>query len=242
MKLLLVEDDPELLGLLVHALGRDGYQIITAAGGQQALERWQAERPDLVVLDVNLPEIDGFEVCRRIRHESDTPVIMLTGRGQDADVIRGLQVGADDYVTKPFSVRQLAARIQSVLRRTQQDRARRPAQELCIGDLVLDQETHGVTRGGVPVALTRLEFRLLYLLAMNAGQVVPYARLIEFAWGTSEEGSTSVLRTHLSHVRRKVGLGASGPGALQSVGGVGYTFTRPAPPTADHHPRPRQAQ
>jgi DNA-binding response OmpR family regulator len=238
MKLLLVDDDPELLGLLARALGRHGHQIITATDGQQALERWQAENPDLVVLDVNLPHVDGFEVCRRIRHESDTPVIMVTGRGQDADVVRGLGLGADDYVTKPFSARQLSARIQTVLRRTQQDRARRPARALRVGDVVLDKETHGVTKDDVPVALTRLEFRLLYLLAVNVGQVVPYSRLVEFAWGHTGEGSTTVLRTHLSHVRSKLGLGATGPGAIQSIAGIGYTLTRPAPSPPDPQRRP----
>src|SRR5207249_6677565 len=130
------------------------------------------------LLDGSLPKMDGFEVCRQIRHESSTPVIMLTARGEEADVVRGLQLGADDYVTKPFSAKQLAARMQAVLRRAQRDRFRQPSSEIRAGGLVLDLAAHRVTKGDVTVALTRLEFRILELLARNEGRVVPYARLI----------------------------------------------------------------
>ena len=252
MKALLVDDDPDLVDLLTYALRREGYQVVTASDGQQALARWRGEQPDIVLLDGNLPKMDGFEVCRQIRHESTTPVILLTARGEEADVVRGLQVGADDYVTKPFSAKQLVARMQAVLRRSQRDRYRQPTSELRVGDLVLDLQAHTVTklpsppagkRGraaaagraatqegqadqGEVIGLTRLEFRILYLLAMNEGRVVPYTRLIEYAWGYYDESNSTLLKTHISHLRRKLGLRAEAPGGIRSVVGVGYMLAR----------------
>src|SRR5918912_1485407 len=154
MKVLLVDDDNDLLDLLHYALRREGYQVVTASDGAQGLARWRAEQPDLVLLDGNLPKLDGFEVCRQIRHEATTPVIMLTARGEEADVVRGLQLGADDYVTKPFSAKQLVARMQAVLRRARRDLVPPPAREVRAGELVLDLTAHQVTRAGRSVALT----------------------------------------------------------------------------------------
>jgi DNA-binding response OmpR family regulator len=211
-----------------YALSREGFRVSTAADGPEALVRWEADRPDLVLLDGNLPGLDGFEVCERIRHDSRTPVIMLTARGQEADVVRGLQVGADDYITKPFSPKQLTARMQAVLRRYRSS-ARQPASEVHVGNLMLDVGSHAVRIGpgeGKQVSLTRTEFRLLHLLALNEGRVVPYPRLIEYACGYYDEGSTTLLRTHVSHLRTKLRLPTSGPGSIQSVVGVGYTLAR----------------
>jgi two-component system response regulator MtrA len=188
------------------------------------LQRWEAERPDLVLLDGILPKVDGFEVCRRVRHASETPVILLTARDEEADVLRGLQLGAGDYVTEPFSARVLAARMRTVLRRLKKSEPARA--QLQVGDLTLDLHSHEVTKGGTPVQLTPLEFRILYLLALNAGRVVPYARLVEYAWGYADEGTSGLLKTHLSHLRKKLALPAAGPGSVKAVLGVGYSLAR----------------
>jgi DNA-binding response OmpR family regulator len=225
VKVLLVDDDADLVDLMCYALRREGYTVLTAPDGEQALRRWVAERPDIILLDGNLPKVDGFEVCRRIRHASETPVIMLTARDEEADVLRGLQVGADDYVTKPFSAKVLAARMKTVLARLKKG-MRASQARIQAGDLVLDLQSHEVTKGGVPVRLTPLEFRILYLLAMNEGRVVPYARLVEYAWGYSDEGTSALLKTHLSPLRKKLALPAAGPGSVKAVLGVGYSLAR----------------
>jgi DNA-binding response OmpR family regulator len=224
VKVLLVDDDAELVDVLAYALRREGYTVLTAPDGEQALQRWEAERPDLILLDGRLPKVDGFEVCRRVRQASETPIIMLTARDEEADVLRGLQLGADDYVTKPFSARVLAARMRTVLRRIKKDKPARA--QLRVGDLVLDLQSHEVTKGGTPVQLTLLEFRILYLLAMNEGRVVPYARLVEYAWGYADEGTSGLLKAHLSHLRTKLALPAAGPGSVTAVLGVGYSLAR----------------
>ena len=226
MKVLVVDDDADLLDLMTYALRREGYNVLTAIDGQQALQRWEAESPDIVLLDGNLPKMDGFEVCRRIRHGSKTPIIMLTARDEEADVLRGLQVGADDYVTKPFSAKLLTARMKTVLRRCQTDPYRQPASEVRVGDLVLDLQCHEVTKAGKPVQLTPLEFRILYLLALNEGRVIPYSRLVEYAWGYYDEGNSSLLKTHICHIRKKLGLPPSGKRGIKAVLGVGYSLSR----------------
>ena len=226
MKVLVVDDDADLLDLMTYALRREGYNVLTAIDGQQALQRWEAERPDIILLDGNLPKLDGFEVCRRIRHGAKTPIIMLTARDEEADVLRGLQVGADDYVTKPFSAKLLTARMKTVLRRCQADPFRQAVSEVKVGDLVLDLQSHEVTKSGSPVQLTPLEFRILYLLAMNESRVIPYSRLVEYAWGYYDEGNSSLLKTHLSHIRKKLRLPTTGPGSVKAVLGVGYSLAR----------------
>jgi DNA-binding response OmpR family regulator len=227
VKVLVVDDDEELLDLLTYALRREGFSVVGATDGQQALARWQTDAPDLIILDANLPKVDGFEVCRRIRHESKTPIILLTARDDEPDIVRGLQLGADDYVTKPFSTTQLIARIRAVLRRTQDDTYRQPAREVRAGELVLDLQSHQVTKGGVAVQLTLLEFRLLHLLAMNEGRVLPYARLIEYGWGYPDDEHTSdLLKAHITHLRTKLALPADQPGGIRSLFGVGYSLTR----------------
>ena len=225
MKVLVVDDDADLLDLMTYALRREGYNVLTAIDGQQALQRWEAERPDIILLDGNLPKLDGFEVCRRIRHGAKTPIIMLTARDEEADVLRGLQVGADDYVTKPFSAKLLTARMKTVLRRCQADPFRQAVSEVKVGDLVLDLQSHEVTKSGSPVQLTPLEFRILYLLAMNEGQIIPYTRLVDSAWGF-EGGDASLLKTHICHIRQKLGLPTEGPGAIRSLATVGYSLVK----------------
>ncbi len=226
MKVLIVDDDLDLLDLMTYALRREGYEVVGAVDGQQALSRWESERPDIVLLDGNLPKIDGFEVCRRIRHESDTPVIMLTARDDEEDILRGLQIGADDYMTKPFSAKQLAARMKTVLRRCQSDPYKQPASLVQAGDLLLDVQSHEVTYNGEPVQLTRLEFRILYMLALNEARIIPYSRLTEYAWGYYDEGNSNLLKTHICHIREKLGLPPNSKGGIRAVLGVGYSLTK----------------
>jgi DNA-binding response OmpR family regulator len=228
MKVLLVDDDVDMVDLISYALRREGYSVLTAIDGLQAIERWQQDKPDIVLLDGNLPKLDGLEVCRRIRHESKTPIIMVTARDEDQDVIKGLQYGADDYVTKPFSAKQLAARMQAVLRRCQPDPYRQPAREVRAGDIALDLHSHAVTVGDREVELTLLEFKLLYVLAMNEGRVVPYSRLIEYAWGFFNEQSSTLLKTHICHIRTKLGLDTGRKSRLKAVFGVGYSLQKQA--------------
>jgi DNA-binding response OmpR family regulator len=221
MKVLLVEDDADLLDLLTYALGREGYTVLTAMDGQQALKRWEDNTPDIVLLDANIPKIDGYEVCRRIRHEGATPIIMLTARDEEEDVLHGFRAGADDYVNKPFSAKQLAARIKAVLRRAQADPYRQPMREVKVGEVRLDLQAYSVTSGDRQIQLTPLEFRILYLLGVNEGRVIPYSRLVEYAWGY-EGGDSSLLKTHICHIRQKLNLSAGKNGGIRAVPGVGY--------------------
>src|SRR4030088_2078264 len=223
MKALLVEDDADLRDLMTYALGREGFTVLTAMDGQQALKRWEEESPDVVLLDANLPKIDGFEVCRRIRHEGATPIIMLTARDEEDDVLHAFRLGADDYVNKPFSARQLAARMKAVLRRSQADPYRQPVREVKVGDVRLDLQSYSVNAGDRQIQLTPLEFRILYLLGVNEGRVIPYSRLVEYAWGY-EGGDSSLLKTHICHIRQKLGLSAGKNGGIRAVPGVGYSL------------------
>lgn len=233
MKVLVVDDDKDLLDVMTYALRREGYDVLGAADGLQALDRLRADLPDIVILDVRLPQLNGFEVCRRIRHISEVPIIMLTGRTEEPDVLRGLQLGADDYITKPFSLKQLAARIETIMRRCRSDQYRRSASEVRAGNLVMRLQSYEVLCDGVSVQLTPLEFRILYLLAMNEGQIIPYARLVDYAWGY-EGGDASLLKTHICHIRRKLRLPLDGEGAIRSLPTVGYSLVkRRAEPAAN---------
>jgi DNA-binding response OmpR family regulator len=225
MKVLIVDDDRDLLDVMTYALRRDGYEVLGAADGLQGLDRMRSELPDVVILDIRLPQLDGFEVCRRIRHISEVPIIMLTARTEEADILRGLQLGADDYITKPFSLKQLAARIETIMRRCRVDQYRRAASEVRAGNLVLRLQSYEAICDGVAVQLTPLEFRILYMLAMNEGQIIPYARLVDYAWGY-EGGDASLLKTHICHVRRKLHLPLDGEGAIRSLPTVGYSLVK----------------
>jgi len=225
MKVLIVDDDKDLLDVMTYALRRDGYDVLGAADGLQALDRMQSELPDIVILDIRLPQLDGFEVCRRIRHMSEVPIIMLTARTEESDILRGLQLGADDYITKPFSLKQLAARIETIMRRCRVDQLRRAASEVRAGKIVLHLQSYEAICDGVAVQLTPLEFRILYLLAMNEGQIIPYPRLVDYAWGY-EGGDASLLKTHICHIRRKLRLPLDGEGAIRSLPTVGYSLVK----------------
>ncbi len=221
MKVLLVDDDIDLLDVTAYALRREGFNVILAKDGAQAEQRWQADQPDVVVLDVNLPDASGFDLCRTMRKRESTPVILLTALHNEEHIVQGFQAGADDYVTKPFSPRQLALRIRAVGRRGERVGEPELVQELRVGDLVLNLESHEVQRNNQAVQLTPIEFRLLYMLASNAGRVISATRLVDYAWNY-ERGDASLLKTHISHIRSKLQLPRSGVGSIQALPRVGY--------------------
>ena len=226
MRALIVDGDPDLLDVMTYALRREGYEVATAATGPQALERLRDAHPDIAVLDLKLPRLDGFEVCRQIRLESELPIIAASSVRDEADILRALRLGADDYLSKPFSLKELAARMETVLRRCRRDAYSRAARTVRAGDVELSRDTYEATRDGrAPVSLTPLEFRILYLLAMNEGQVIPYSRLVDYAWGF-EGGDASLLKTHVCHIRQKLGLPLDGPGAIRSLATVGYGLVK----------------
>lgn len=223
MKILLADDDIDLLDVTAYALRREGFAVILATDGAQALRRWQQERPDLVVLDVNMPQQDGFAVCRQIRHAGPTPVVLLTALNREEQIIRGFEAGADDYITKPFSPRQLAMRLRAIWRRSANGEPE-PTRELRLGPLVLDAESHDVWLDARPIRLTPIEFRLLFILVANSGRVVSTARLVEYAWGY-DGGDVSLLKTHVSHLRKKLGLPLDGLGEIRAIPSVGYRLS-----------------
>ncbi|MCL4486536.1 MAG: response regulator transcription factor [Chloroflexi bacterium] len=229
MKILMADDDADFVDVTAYALRRAGFDVIVATDGVQALRRWQSDTPDLVLLDVSMPHLSGLDVCRRIRQSSPTPVIMLTAAGDEEHVVQGFRHGADDYVTKPFSAKQLTMRIRAVLNRVSGKNMVENTPILQVGNLTLDVESHQVTKEDTsePVQLTRLEFRILYMLAMNYGRVVSFSRLVEYAWGY-DGGEPSMLKTHVSHIRSKIGMKPKDAGSIGVVHGVGYILNKGA--------------
>jgi len=227
MKVLIVDDDLVLADVVSFTLRRAGFEVVLAHDGQAALERWQAESPDLIVLDLNLPKLDGLAVCKQVRAQSATPIIILSVRDEEDDVVRGLELGADDYIIKPFSPRQLVARANALLRRAGIPST--PAGPLSVGDLTLDASRSQVLRDGEPLAqLTRLECRLLEMLLRNSGQVLPFDTLIDHIWGP-EGGDQGMLKQLVYRLRRKIEPDPSQPIYLETVAGVGYTVaSRPS--------------
>jgi DNA-binding response OmpR family regulator len=227
MKILLVDAQPDTLELVSRAFVRSGYDVVTALDGETALELASSARPDLLVLDVELPGIDGFEVCRRIRLDSQVPIIILTARDEEDDIMRGFRLGVDDYVSKPCSARLLAARVAAVLRRSDQRGGRGnggPSDDrVHAGKLHLDMQSFEVRKDGQQIRLTPLEFRILHILAANQGRVVPYDRLIEYAWGHNG-GSPSHLKIRICSMRKKLGMPVNSDAGIKAVVGTGYTL------------------
>jgi two-component system, OmpR family, response regulator RegX3 len=222
MRVLLAEDDTDLLDLTIYALRKHGFNdVVGVPDGLTALQRWATDRPDIVLLDVNLPGMSGFALCKHIREKSSIPVIMITAHGDEAHVVEGFDCGADDYISKPVSYRQLAMRMRAVLQRRTGAPVLDSKLVIDSGDLHVDLDAHEVCKAGVSVRLTRLETRVLYFLASNAGRTVPTARLIELVW-EYEGGDSFALKTHISHVRHKLGLTRDQPGYIDSVPHVGY--------------------
>ena len=222
MKILIVDDDLELLSLISYALRQAGYITVEANDGAAGLEMFEAESPALVILDVNLPRLSGLEVCRKIRNAGDTPVMMLTVRNAEEDQVQALDLGADDYLTKPFSPRTLLARVRALLRRA--GSAERPA-PLVAGDFALDLEQQAVSVAGAgAVRLTRLELRLLQLLLANAGHTLPSERLLRHVWGTRVSDDRQLLKQLVHRLRQKIEADATAPRYLVTVSGVGYAL------------------
>jgi DNA-binding response OmpR family regulator len=218
-RVLVVDDDVKTVELVKLYLNRDGYRVMTAYDGIEALRLARTGRPDLIVLDLMLPGMDGLEVCRTLRNESDVPIIMLTAMTTDQDKLTGLELGADDYITKPFSPRELAARVRTVLRRIPGERG--PAQ-VRHGKLTVDFHKHEVTLTGKPVLLTSVEFRLLGVLAKEPGRVFSRAQLIEQALGPDFEGFDRTIDVHILKLRRKLEPDPAHPTYIKTVYGVGY--------------------
>ena len=217
---LVVDDEPIVREVVVRYLAREGHQTLEAADGDAARDAIERSDPDLVVLDVMLPGTDGLELCRWIRSTSELPVIMLTARGEEADRIVGLQLGADDYVTKPFSPRELAARVRSVLRRTTPPET--TARRLTFGDVVLERATREARRAGVEVRLTAKEFDLLWFLASHPRRVFSRDQLMASVWGYTAALDTGTVTVHVRRLREKIEATPSTPRHLQTVWGVGY--------------------
>lgn len=222
-KLLLVEDERSISEPLQQALEREGFDVRIAETASGALDAFRARQPDLVVLDVMLPDGDGREVLRELRQISRVPVVMLTARGEEMDRVLGLELGADDYVTKPFSAAELVARIRAVLRRTGDAPAADTA-VLEVGEIVLNLDTRAVTRDGEPVDLTVKEFELLRLLLESAGKVVKREQLISDVWDTNWFGSTKTLDVHVSSLRRKLADDPGSPRYIHTLRGIGFRF------------------
>ena len=222
--ILTADDDPQLLRLVARNLQLEGYEVLTASDGKQALEQIEASLPDLVLLDVMMPKMDGFTVCQRVREFSTIPVIMVTARGQDQDKVRGLDMGADDYLTKPFSVDELLARVRAVLRRTTYTSSENNAAraDITINDLHIDFTQHLVTLAGREVILTPTEYRILSYLAQNAGRVVTQDLLLDHVWGSEYVGESHMLQVNVNRLRRKLEVDHAHPRYILTKVGIGY--------------------
>ncbi len=222
--ILVVEDEPKISELLRLYLEKEGYQVMVAADGAAALEDFHRREPQLVVLDLNLPVMDGLEVCRRIRRDSSVPIIMLTARDEEADKLIGLELGADDYVTKPFSPREVVARVRAVLRRLAS--VPQSSQEtLRAGELTLDSARHQVRLGDSPLELTPTEFRLLEVLMRQPGRVFSRLQLLDHVQGEAFEGYERTIDAHVKNLRQKIERDPQHPTYVLTVYGVGYKFT-----------------
>jgi DNA-binding response OmpR family regulator len=220
MKILVADDDLDLLGLVAYSLSQAGYLVVKSSDGPGALASFEAEAPDLVILDINMPGASGFEVCTAIRARGDVPVMMLTARGEEQDLVKALDLGADDYLTKPFSPKTLLARVKALLRRSTAERANAP---LNVGRVTLDLENYNVRiAGGEPISLTKLELRLLQMLLAQAGRAVNSDRLLVQVWGHRGTGDRQLLKQLVHRLRHKIEANPSVPQLLQTAAPSGY--------------------
>lgn len=219
MKILAADDDKDLLALIAFTLAQAGYLVVKASDGAQALRAFESEGPDLVILDINMPAASGFQVCEAIRTQSRVPVMMLTVRGEEEDLVRALELGADDYMTKPFSPRTLLARVKALLRRAGMENAT----PLAAGRIRLDVDEHTVQVGAnAPLRLTKLELRLLQMLVANAGHTVSSDRLLMQVWGHKGSGDRQLLKQLVHRLRQKIEVDPTTPQMLQTAPGAGY--------------------
>ncbi len=228
---LVVEDEASFVEALTIGLRREGFDVVVATDGAEALEVFEATRPDLVLLDVMLPKISGVDVCRELRKKTKIPIIMVTAKGAEIDTVVGLEVGADDYVTKPYRLRELVARIRAVLRRAELSSTGADAGSFApgvvqVGDVSLDPDEHRVAVGDQDVTLPLKEFELLHLLLVNAGRVLPRETLIDRVWGSDYVGDTKTLDVHVKRLRSKIEDDPASPTRIVTIRGLGYKYER----------------
>jgi len=227
-----VEDEESFVDALEIGLGREGFSVSVARDGFEALEKFDEVNPDLVLLDVMLPRVTGIEVCRQLRKKSNVPIIMVTAKSSEIDTVVGLEVGADDYVAKPYRIRELVARVRAALRRNSLDSTgeiERPAESaLVVGDVELNDDEHTVTVRGENVTMPLKEFDVLRLLMANVGRVMTRELLIDRVWGSDYFGDTKTLDVHVKRIRTKIETDPANPTRIVTVRGVGYKFERPA--------------
>lgn len=217
---LLVDDDKKLVELLTTYFEKEGFQVSVASDGSQALQKVRDKKPDIVILDIMLPIMDGWEVCRRVRQESDVPIIMLTAREEEVDRLAGLEIGADDYVTKPFSPREVVARAKVILRRLYKGAAK--FEVLRMGNVIINTERHEATRNGESLELTPTEFKIIELLSANPGRVFSRLQIVEQVQGYAFDGYERTIDAHIKNLRRKIEVNPKEACYIQTVYGVGY--------------------
>jgi DNA-binding response OmpR family regulator len=225
--ILVVDDEPTLRETLVDALEADGFRVVAAADGRQALATFRAEQPDLVLLDLMLPELSGIEVCRIIRQESGVPIVMLTAKDSELDKVVGLELGADDYVTKPFSLRELSARIRALFRRAEKQAVEAPPAVVDLGRVQADLAGHRLLRDGETVPIKPKAFELLAFLLRHPGQVFTRDQLLEHVWGYDYAGETRTVDVHVHWLRSQIEEDPGKPQLIHTVRGVGYVYRRP---------------
>ena len=225
--ILLIDDERKLTDPLRSSFERSGYIVTVANDGHTGLSLSLLEKPDVIVLDVMMPGLDGWQVCQAIREHSTTPIIMLTALDDSVDRIKGLELGADDYLVKPFGFKELEAHVRAMLRRVRLDQGHQLPQRISVGAVLLDLQAHTVTRGGQELTLRQKEYEILTLLMTNLGKVVTRERLFDEVWGTEWLGDTRTLDVHMSWLRAKLETDPTNPVYLQTVRGVGYRFTDP---------------
>ncbi|CUH95350.1 hypothetical protein P22_1420 [Propionispora sp. 2/2-37] len=221
---LIVDDEEQIRELLSLYFKQAEFTVAEAADGAAALLALQEVQPDIVILDIMMPVLDGIEVCRQIRKVSTVPIIMLTARTQDDDRILGLEIGADDYVAKPFNPREMVARVKAVLRRTAAPQQYAPNDSLAFPDLTINMAEHSVTVSGQPVALANKELEVLWQLASHAGKVLSREQLLKLVWDYSYTGDTRTVDTHVKRLRKKLGAGTDTPWDIKTIWGIGYKF------------------
>ncbi len=232
-KILIVDDEPHIVELVKYNLLQDGYDVVTAYDGSEAVTRAHEVHPDLIILDLMLPYIDGLEVCRRIRRESSVPILMLTAKDGELSRVVGLEIGADDYVTKPFSPRELTARVRAILRRAAREDAPPTTSPFRGGRLTLTPESHEVTLDGRPVDLTAKEFELLHVVMSHPNRVFTRDFLLEHIWGYDYYGSTRTVDMHISRLREKIEDNPASPTHIVTIRGVGYKFKTDTAPRGE---------
>ncbi|MCD6290118.1 MAG: response regulator transcription factor [Anaerolineae bacterium] len=227
-RVLIAEDEAPLRNLLKLSLEEAGYEVIPVENGRQAVEVFDSQPVDIAILDIMMPWLDGFSVCRHIRKRSDVPIIMLTALGRTDDLVQGFELGADDYITKPFTFKEVEARIQAILRRVEWTQERSASSIISIGRVTIDSDAHEVFVGGEPRHLTPIEFRLLYYLMSHAGQTIPKATLFREVWGYDLVEGTNLVEVGIRRLREKIEEDPSHPRYILTVRGAGYRFREPS--------------